>query len=107
MSGLGRHRARRGVSSKVHMDNSHLAMLAVSDTGFVFDPRTGHSYTVNSTGLALLRSLKEGTTPAQFEEDLRASFECPASIATDIGAFMNTLDNYELFESDPKGSHSP
>ena len=92
---------------EVHMDNSHLAMLAVSDTGFVFDPRTGHSYTVNPAGLLLLRSLKQGTTPIQIEEELRAAFECPASIATDIGAFLSALGNYDLFESDFKGSLSP
>ncbi len=82
------------------MDTSHLAMLAISDTGFIFDPRTGHSYTVNSTGLALLRSLKQGLQPSQFEEELAAAFDCPSDIATDIGTFVNTLINLELLDSD-------
>ena len=78
------------------MDISHLAMLAVSDTGFVFDPRTGHSYSVNTTGLLLLRSLKQGVTVSQFEEELRSSFECPPTIRDDIGSFINSLVHYEL-----------
>jgi hypothetical protein len=40
--------------------NKPLADLAVSDTGFVFDPFTGTTYTVNSTGLCLLHAFKEG-----------------------------------------------
>jgi len=82
------------------MDTRHLAMLALSDTGFVFDPRTGHSYTVNSTGLALLRGLKQGSSPAQFEEELRASFDCPATVTADIEMFISTLVNYELLGTD-------
>ena len=80
------------------MSTSHLPMLAISETGFVFDPRTGHSYSVNPTGLALLRSLKQGQTALRFEEELRASFECPADIATDVETFLNAMVNYELLE---------
>jgi len=80
------------------MDMSHLALLAISDTGFVFDPRTGHSYTVNATGLAILRSLKQGLAPLQFEGALRESFDCPREIITDIGTFVNSLVNYELLD---------
>lgn len=36
-----------------------LRRLALSDSGFVFDPLTGASFTVNSTGLALIRLLQE------------------------------------------------
>ena len=32
--------------------------LASSESGFVFDPVSGQSYTVNETGLALLRLLQ-------------------------------------------------
>lgn len=38
---------------------TRLADLAISDTGFVFDPYTGASFSVNEAGLALLRALKE------------------------------------------------
>lgn len=34
--------------------------LAISDNGFVFDPVTGHSFTVNATGLDLLRLMARG-----------------------------------------------
>lgn len=34
--------------------------LAVSDTGFVFDPATGESYMLNATGMEIISLLKEG-----------------------------------------------
>lgn len=40
-----------------------LRRLAVSESGFVFDPVSGHHFTVNETGLEILRHL-------QHEKDL-------------------------------------
>ena len=40
-------------------DQDALRRLAVSDSGFVFDPVNGDSFTVNSCGLSVLRLLKE------------------------------------------------
>ena len=37
-----------------------LERLAISDEGFIFDPESGNSYTVNGTALFILRLLKEG-----------------------------------------------
>ena len=37
-----------------------LRRLALSDSGFVFDPLSGASFTVNASGLALIRILQEG-----------------------------------------------
>jgi hypothetical protein len=34
--------------------------LAISDTGFVFDPSTGDSYTLNPVGLELIQLIKSG-----------------------------------------------
>jgi len=56
-----------------------LNRLAVSESGFVFDPASGHNFTVNETGLVLLRLLlKEQrldlileTLSNEFDADLR------------------------------------
>ena len=37
-----------------------LRRLAMNDSGFVFDPVNGDSFTVNSCGLTVLRLLKDG-----------------------------------------------
>lgn len=36
-----------------------LRRLAVSESGFVFDPVSGHHFTVNETGLELLRRMQK------------------------------------------------
>jgi hypothetical protein len=82
------------------MEKSPLCMLAISDTGFVFDPRTGHSYTVNSVGLALLRGLKQGLDMAAVQELLERTFDCPGNITNDLHRFINALVNNELLKND-------
>jgi len=39
-----------------------MGRLAISNSGFVFDPVSGASYTVNPSGLAILRALQSGCT---------------------------------------------
>jgi len=47
-----------------------LRQLAISESGFVFDPSTGHTYSVNGTGLQVLDALKQGVQVS----DLAARF---------------------------------
>ena len=37
-----------------------LKRLAISESGFIFDPGTGYSFSVNETGLTILRELQKG-----------------------------------------------
>lgn len=37
-----------------------LARLAISESGFIFDPVTGHSFSVNETGILVIRILQKG-----------------------------------------------
>ncbi|MBF0448818.1 MAG: PqqD family protein [Magnetococcales bacterium] len=39
------------------MQSNRLMRLAVNEEGFVFDPQTGESFTVNGTGRVLLMAL--------------------------------------------------
>ncbi|MEE9397483.1 MAG: PqqD family protein [Methylococcales bacterium] len=41
------------------LNTSVFKRLALSDSGFVFDPVTGKSYTVNETGFWLIRQLQQ------------------------------------------------
>jgi len=38
-----------------------LKQLAVSESGFVFDPTSGYSFSVNETGLSILQQLQRET----------------------------------------------
>lgn len=39
---------------------NRLRNLAISDTGFVFDPSTGNTFLLNETGIFILRKLVQG-----------------------------------------------
>ncbi len=59
----------------MELDTSHIRSLATSETGFVFDPSTGHTFTVNPTGLAILGLLKDGMAPEAIEAQLADRFD--------------------------------
>lgn len=74
-----------------------LTALALSDQGFVFDPRTGHSYTANPTALALLEALREGLSPAEAEARLRERFAAEGhEVGDDVAEFARLLREYGL-----------
>ncbi len=48
--------------------------LRISEQGTLFDPETGDSFTMNETGLVILRYLQEGITPDQVYDRLSQEF---------------------------------
>ncbi len=66
--------------------------LALSDSGFVFDPMTGRSYSVNGTGLAILRLLQKPTGLDEVIADLGQQFEGePSILERDVIEFASVL----------------
>ena len=71
-----------------------LQRLALSDSGFVFDPMTGNSFTVNSTGLAILRHLQKGAGRDELLHTLQEEFEVDPLVAErDVIEFADLLRN--------------
>lgn len=69
-----------------------LQRLALSESGFVFDPVTGHTFTVNETGLAILRQLQQGAALDGVVEAMRRDFAVDAQAAErDIIEFASYL----------------
>jgi hypothetical protein len=69
-----------------------LNRLAVSESGFVFDPASGHNFTVNETGLVLLRLLLKEPRLDQILETLCAEFDAePRDIERDVLEFISAL----------------
>lgn len=69
-----------------------LNRLAVSESGFVFDPSSGHNFTVNETGLVLLRLLLKEQRLDQILETLCNEFDAdPRDIERDVIEFVSAL----------------
>jgi PqqD family protein of HPr-rel-A system len=75
------------------LENLRLRDLALSDSGFVFDPLTGHTFTVNRTGQLALRCLKDGLSAAETAQRLSAEFttERDEDPARDVQDFVLQL----------------
>jgi PqqD family protein of HPr-rel-A system len=57
------------------IQTARLRELALSDSGFVFDPMTGHTFTVNPSGQLILRWLKDGVELEEVARRLAGEFE--------------------------------
>ena len=66
--------------------------LALSESGFLFDPRTGSTYSLNRTGTFLLRHIIDGTAPDRLGECLPTAFPIDAETARrDVEQFLFRL----------------
>ena len=72
--------------------NQRLKDLAVSETGFVFDPYSGATFSLNASALCLLRGLKEGLGRDELIAQLEESFDVTdADLSRDIDEFLELL----------------
>jgi len=58
-----------------NLDSGRLRNLAVSETGFIFDPVSGHTFNTNRTGYAILNLLKEDRGQDEIVTALTEHFE--------------------------------
>ena len=73
--------------------------IAVSDTGFILDPSTGESFTVNEVGLEILNMLKEGLSFDEISTRLTAEYDIDqASLEKYYQDFIEMLNQYNLLE---------
>lgn len=71
--------------------------LAINDTGFAFDPLTGHSYTLNPMALEIIKGIKQGQTEEEIARSLAENFDAdPSVIRKDLVDFLELLRHYEL-----------
>ena len=76
---------------------SHLQHLAINQDGFVFDPTTGESFTVNGTGLVVLEGMMAGKATEDIVEDLIDRFDVtPAEVQRDLLDFIDRLRIFRL-----------
>jgi len=80
------------------IDTSRLRDLALSDTGFVFDPYSGHTFTVNASGLSILRALKQGASVEAAIAQVQDEFEPEGGedIARDVTDYVGMLRSLGL-----------
>ncbi len=66
--------------------------LAISDTGFIFNPLTGESFSLNETGLYIIQLIKKGLDFQEILENLVNEFDVdPVDAEKDLQDFIEML----------------
>ena len=77
--------------------------IALSDTGFVFNPSSGDSFSTNPIGMEIIKMLKEGKSDADIKSHvLKIYMTDEATFEKDFYDFINMLAKINLTEADEK-----
>lgn len=75
--------------------------LAISESGFLFNPSTGDSYSLNPIAQEIFTLLKEGKQEVEIKAELIKAYQTDAdTVEKDFYDFMNLLRNYKLLENE-------
>jgi hypothetical protein len=78
---------------------NRLNQLAINSEGFVFDPTTGDSFTLNPTGLFIINRLKLDMSIENIAEEMSEEFEeSSETLSKDISDFIIHLRTYNLYK---------
>ena len=86
-------------------DIDNLKQLAISETGFVFDPRSGATYSLNPTARLLITGLRDGSTLDNLAALIGEEFTATSDqLRDDILDFIQSLRRNGLVSADFKVS---
>lgn len=73
--------------------------VAVSDSGFVFNPTTGESFSANPIGTEIIEMLKQGKTQDEIKENILNNYNTEQDIVDkDVFEFYELLKQYSLLD---------
>lgn len=75
--------------------------IAISESGFVFNPSTGDSFSTNPIGLEIIKLLKEGKTRDDIKSVILKTYATEEStFEKDFYDFLIMLQNIKILEGD-------
>jgi len=73
--------------------------IAISESGFVFNPEIGTSFTTNSLGVAILKQLKTKTSTEEITSSIVKSYDVDSiTCEKDLDDFIRILEQFNLIE---------
>jgi hypothetical protein len=71
--------------------------VAISDSGFVFNPNNGDSFTLNPIGLEIVRLIQEGLSDQKIVDHMLENYSVDAAtIEKDLYDFKKSIIRYKL-----------
>ncbi len=75
--------------------------IAISDSGFLFNPSSGESFSVNQTGTEILNMIKEGKSDNEICEYFLSKYDTNANtFDKDLQDFKEMISQYQLTDND-------
>lgn len=75
--------------------------IALSESGFLFDPNSGESFSVNSTGKAILKQISAGKSSAEIESSILDEYDVDQkTFSRYMDDFAHTLRRFNLLENE-------
>ena len=79
------------------MEKDKLSALALSDTGFIFDPVIGETYTTNEVGLKIISLIKNNYDENEIVAELLNEFDADVNeLQNDVEDFVRQLESFHL-----------
>lgn len=79
------------------LDLQRLRGLAVSETGVLFDPASGNTFTMNRVATSILHALQRGLAPDRVCDVLKEEYEInPQTLERDMREFLDRLKTLGL-----------
>lgn len=74
--------------------------IAVSESGFVFNPTTGDSFSLNGVGTEILKLMKEGKSEQEIKIAIQSLFEVDdETLEKDYYDFLKMLGQFKLLDA--------
>jgi hypothetical protein len=74
--------------------------IAISDSGFIFNPSSGDSFSANAVGLEIIRLFKDGKSKEDVINTITQNYAVDAStFEKDINDFIQMLSSYQLIQN--------
>ncbi|UCG28056.1 MAG: PqqD family protein [Bacteroidales bacterium] len=75
--------------------------IAISESGFIFDPNTGESFSINPIGAEIIGIMKLGKSTDEIQSSILDKYDVDAaSFEKYYYDFLNMLKQYNLVEED-------
>ena len=75
--------------------------IALSDSGFVFNPSSGDSYSVNPIGIELIKLMKEGKSKEEIIQYVIETYAVDeATVEKDFYDFLKMIEQFKLSQKD-------
>lgn len=80
--------------------------IAISDSGFLFNPATGESFSVNPVGLEIIRQIREGKSETEICTTVNETYDAdPAIVERDLHDFIHMLRQHQLLDNNGGQNH--